>query len=717
MPAREYLDFELNVEALPDGKIRITVAESPVGSPTVESTNPFTADEIARMVGILGGAIQASRGEAARAARNFGERLFNAVFTGQVYAAYVASRAQAGESGLRIRLTLDQAGPLGDLPWELLRDPAGDYLALSRQTPVMRYPRLLTTRPIVEVTLPLRVLVLISSPKDQETLDVEGEWNELQAATADLRQRGLLELTRLDNAQLVTLQRKLREGTSYQIFHYIGHAAFDERSQTGMLAFEDPRTENTVPVSGEGLARELVEENSIRLVVLNACQSARDNPMDPCSGVGSSIIARGVPAIVAMQFSISDDASRVFSAEFYRAICEGYPVEAAMAEARRAISNSLGNQEWATPVLYLRSQDGVLFPKRRATETPASRGGLREAILRPPVLIGLLLAGIIGVALLMAVLNGINNNPATPPPVVSTLTPTPDTGPRDIDLTVTRVRFLPPRPAPGQNVTVTLTLKNNGRTSTGPFQWAWFATESSIDESIPSQQGTVPDLGPGLETTVRGEYRFGWWTTELTTAWVNFDNAVPETNVFNNIKRQSLRLSDTDPFVIDFSVLPDGKVLEPGDLRGDTFAPWQIQLGPMGEDECSAAVAKVVFDEREGINQLVTGLPVVPNAPTPPPTQCAALPLAFAVGQPEGGPPVNVASLQFVASVAGRYTLELREAGGALVTSQSVDVAAPGTQSLTLPRQAVPISGRRIILIVPDNAQTIVRRLSLSLGQ
>ena len=37
------------------------------------------------------------------------------------------------------------------------------------------------------------------------------------------------------------------------------------------------------------------------------------------------------------------------------------PLDAAMSEARRAIANRVGNNEWATPVLYMRADDGVLF--------------------------------------------------------------------------------------------------------------------------------------------------------------------------------------------------------------------------------------------------------------------------------------------------------------------------------------------------------------------
>jgi len=707
---QDYLDFELNIETLPNDQLRVTLVNSPVGSVSIEVPNPITPAEATRIISILDGSAHTSRGEAARAARAFGEKLFSAVFSGQVYAAYLTSRSQAGERGLRIRLNLDKAESLYDLPWELLRDPSGDYLALSRQTPIIRYPRLINVRPVVEVSLPLRVLVLISSPKDQAALNVEAEWQSLQEATADLRQRGLLELERVDDAQLITLQRKLRSGVSYQIFHYIGHAMFDERSAVGMLAFEAPRTELTQPVSGEALARELVEENSIRLVVLNACQGARQARSDPFSGIASSIVARGVPAVVAMQFPITDDAARIFAHEFYRALSEGYPIEAAVAEARRALSSSLNNLEWATPVLFLRAQSGVLFPKRRTYSERPSYGGLREALLRPRVLIGLLAA----IAILFGLVSLLNSLIApsqgvqgTPSPTIATFTPTPD-APRNIDLVITRVRFLPPNPAPGQAVTVAIELQNNGTSDSGEFEWVWFDTSAEAENATPALRGKVANLSPRAKTTVIGTYRFGWWGTYLTTAWVNPDNRAPESNIFNNLVPRTLSTSG-EPFVVDFSRLPDESLLEPSALRGDEFAKWSLALRVETDGNPECAAASLLLTLADDLNQVTTGLP---NAPS----RCANLPVIFELSQPSDGPRLNGARVEFLPTASGEHTLEVRAADDSVRHRETLRVAAdqvntPQTLSVSLDGAA------RLVLRVPENGRTVIRRLTRTVAQ
>lgn len=62
-----------------------------------------------------------------------------------------------------------------------------------------------------------------------------------------------------------------------------------------------------------------------------------------------------------MQFEITDEAAITFAGEFYTALAEGFSVDTAVAEARKAIYAQPNDVEWGTPVLYMRSPDGVLF--------------------------------------------------------------------------------------------------------------------------------------------------------------------------------------------------------------------------------------------------------------------------------------------------------------------------------------------------------------------
>jgi hypothetical protein len=77
--------------------------------------------------------------------------------------------------------------------------------------------------------------------------------------------------------------------------------------------------------------------------------------------------------VVAMQYEITDKAAIEFSRDFYEAVADGLPVDAAVTEALAAVSVD-SMLEWGTPVLYMRSPDRRLFDVsgsiRRAPTTP-----------------------------------------------------------------------------------------------------------------------------------------------------------------------------------------------------------------------------------------------------------------------------------------------------------------------------------------------------------
>jgi hypothetical protein len=96
--------------------------------------------------------------------------------------------------------------------------------------------------------------------------------------------------------------------------------------------------------------------------VLNACHAARTTLTDPFAGVAATLIELGVPAVVAMQFEISDSAAIVFARELYTNLVGRHDsIDAAVAEARNAIAVEVGGRDWATPVLYVRDPNVELF--------------------------------------------------------------------------------------------------------------------------------------------------------------------------------------------------------------------------------------------------------------------------------------------------------------------------------------------------------------------
>jgi CHAT domain-containing protein len=386
-----YLDFDLLIEHAAQG-YRAKVLDSPTGQAAADFSLPFSSQDMEIFLLRLTRSLSEARRRVRRLesqerelVKGFGGQLFQAMFSGAVLTALQSSLNEAfrKDAGLRIRLRLTDTPELADVPWEFLFNPAANrFLNLAPDTPLIRYLDLpMPVRPLT-VTPPLRVLVMISSPTDFPQLDVGAELDRLNTALDEVLKRGLVTITRLPSASLAGLQRPLRLD-SYHIFHFIGHGGFDEHAQDGALALADSQGRARL-VSGQDLGVMLSAHRSLRLIVLNACEGARASSSDPFAGVAQSLVQLGIPAVIAMQFEISDEAAITFAEELYAAIADGYSVDAALGEARRAIFASGNDVEWATPVLYTRSANGQLFrlTKQREAARLAQEQAQREEAAR-----------------------------------------------------------------------------------------------------------------------------------------------------------------------------------------------------------------------------------------------------------------------------------------------------------------------------------------------
>jgi tetratricopeptide (TPR) repeat protein len=365
---RHYDDFELVIQASGETYI-VQLLNSPAGQASGQFIPPFTQVELSNFYSRIGQMRRSTRridSPDLEAAKKFGDQLFHAVFTGELLGQLRTSMDRCHEHGrgLRIRLRLKGVPALAELPWEFLYDLEQDhFLATSTLTPMVRYLDLPQTVPTLRVRPPLRVLVVLAGPRNLPGLDAEGEWERLKTSLAPLEANGAILLERLTAGTLDCLRRRAR-GEPFHILHFIGHGGFDQTAGDGVLHFEDPKGMSD-PVPGQLLGNILRDHDCLRLAVLNACEGARQSGQDPFSGVAQSLCQQRLPAVVAMQFEISDDAAKTFAEEFYGAIADGLPVDAAVSESRKALFSGRFGQEWATPVLYMRSSSGVLFDVQR----------------------------------------------------------------------------------------------------------------------------------------------------------------------------------------------------------------------------------------------------------------------------------------------------------------------------------------------------------------
>ncbi len=366
-----YLNLELAIDAAANGQYRVRVLRSPAGEAEVPLQFPWPLNHLPTWLSqVQTLVLSPPQFKREQQLQQWGEALFAALFNGEVAARLTASKAvaRASNQGLRIQLRCEPPELLA-VPWELLYDPqAAEFLCLSHWTPLVRYlPVPHPTQPL-QITPPLRILAFSASPAGLPELDLAQEERTLRATLAPLQQQGLVELVWLQGQQWRDLQQALHSGP-WHVIHYSGHALYDPAQQAGKLLLADEIGE-PYELRAHELARLLEAQPSVRLVVLNACEGARGDEQQAFSSLAAALVRRGLPAVLAMQYAILDEAAKEFSRSFYTALAAGLPVDAATGEARKALSlRRAYAPEWLTPVLYLRG-DGQLWQTEATAAQP-----------------------------------------------------------------------------------------------------------------------------------------------------------------------------------------------------------------------------------------------------------------------------------------------------------------------------------------------------------
>jgi hypothetical protein len=211
----------------------------------------------------------------------------------------------------------------------------------------------------LRVRPPIRVLVVTAHPAKLEELAIHEEMREVERTLGSLEDAGWVEMEYLHAATRETLLQKLDE-KSFHILHFIGHGAFDPKDRGGALLLERKGGEPD-PMPARELGVLLGSHPDLRLVVLNICHGARGHTADPFSGLAQSLIVGGLPAVVAMQSTVSDNAALCFARTFYEFVARRKPLDHAVTKARIAMYAKGYETEWAVPILATRSPNCRIF--------------------------------------------------------------------------------------------------------------------------------------------------------------------------------------------------------------------------------------------------------------------------------------------------------------------------------------------------------------------
>lgn len=288
--------------------------------------------------------------------------------------------ARVAEAPLRLSLRVDPtAQELHALRWELLRHPrTGALLATSEATPLSRFMVSRDWRPVkLRPKADLRVLVAVANPGGERAarlrlapIDVAAELASATAALAGLRLRTLDAPCTHDR-----LLAALRDGVD--LLYLVAHGTFNSRTGEPCLLLqgEDGDVER---VGGDALAARVAELiTPPRLVVLASCQSAGDGTPESGTTAQATLAWRlgdaGVPAVVAMQGSISMATAGQLLPAFFRELQRDGQLDRAMAVARGLVRDR--HDAWM-PALYTRLEDCRLW------YTPGFRGARTDEVWR-----------------------------------------------------------------------------------------------------------------------------------------------------------------------------------------------------------------------------------------------------------------------------------------------------------------------------------------------
>ena len=280
--------------------------------------------------------------------------LYSRVFSGELDEYFNKSirKVQENDGGLSISLRFGEDVPeIAALPWEYLHDDE-DFLIRRRDILISRLPAGVKKKKLELLDSVLRMLVIISGPDDPRIspLNTEKEQEIILEAVDRLQREQTIKVDFTEDATFENVEGYLNE-KDYHIIHFTGHGINIDGK--GHLVFETEAQKARL-IDNKTLS-DLFSERGIRLVVLSSCESAKGSNKKAFGDLASMLSKKGIPAVVAMQYSVLDNVATKFAYNFYRAIASGKPVDLALKEARLVMKNSEdGNGlDFATPVLYL----------------------------------------------------------------------------------------------------------------------------------------------------------------------------------------------------------------------------------------------------------------------------------------------------------------------------------------------------------------------------
>lgn len=284
------------------------------------------------------------------------------------------------------------------IPWELIRDPQTDALALRARSFVRAQPQP-GQRPELPAAAagPIRILLAICRPGGGDDVPFRSVASRLiKGLNSAAREALHLEVLRPPTFERLgqVLRAAYDQGEPYHIVHFDGHGDYLDLEQLlpqwqdktvypktprpgghGYLAFENPQSKRNIRfIDGQDLGKLLVE-TGVPVLVLNACRSASaEAPAEPeaaqadphtqvraFGSLAQEVMDVGAAGVVGMRYSVYVVTAAQFVADLYASLAQGQTLGQAVTLGRKQLHDNplrdvaygpLPLQDWPVPVVY-----------------------------------------------------------------------------------------------------------------------------------------------------------------------------------------------------------------------------------------------------------------------------------------------------------------------------------------------------------------------------
>ncbi|TKJ36587.1 hypothetical protein CEE37_15010 [candidate division LCP-89 bacterium B3_LCP] len=283
-------------------------------------------------------------------------------------------------------LTIDATDPrVLRLPWELLADEQGHIF--TDGVSIRRRLQKVARTVLKPLDLPVRVLIVVSRPNEKDVgfFDPRADSKPLLDAVDTLGDMAQVEFLYPPTLRALTDRLRDTHAPRVHVVHFDGHGVYNVGKGLGYLLFEDDEhKKDLIDASQLGT---LLTNCGVPLMVLSACQSAKQEEANPYASVAARLIRAGVGSVLAMNYSVLVTAATKFVEAFYGSLVKGLSVGQSVDEGRYAlhsderrytitrhtedgdlVEETVKLRDWHLPALYQQATDPVVFKSRKGAK-------------------------------------------------------------------------------------------------------------------------------------------------------------------------------------------------------------------------------------------------------------------------------------------------------------------------------------------------------------